>query len=338
MYRLTALFLNEKVAEPYVPINYGKVEDYRILNCLCEGAFSKTDLVRHERTKELFAVKMQHKEIVQEKQRIQNAIDELNILKRLDSPFLPTLKAAFQTNHLICLVLSGVEGRNVKELIKTNGAGFEPASVLFYMAELFFGIEYLHNHDIAHRDLTIDCLHIGRDGHIRICDFQSAKGEVKENTVCYTLCTALEYLAPETLKGRGYKRSVDWYSYGLVLVELSGVKNPYRRDTYLETIRSIGKTTIERPYFPFANDAAHLLENLLVIEGERYDSEQIFNHWYFKTVDWAAIRNQTMPPPPLRFLGQVEDKPLANGQVSEASEEDLFKDFDYDASRLPRRS
>ena len=74
-------------------------------------------------------------------------------------------------------------------------------------AEVFLGLEYLHNLDIIYRDLKPENVLMGLDGHCRLTDLGFAK-RVFDRT--FTFCGTPEYLSPEIILNKGYNHGVDW--------------------------------------------------------------------------------------------------------------------------------
>ena len=127
-----------------------------------------------------------------------------------------------------------------------------------------------------------------------------------DETTTYTMCGTAEYLAPEILFGKGYDKTCDWFSFGVVLFEMfcgyhpfksKGQKidpNIYLRKTYIPD--KVGKT------------ARDLIEKLFVSNPKKRlgykSSDEVKNHPFFKGIDFDKVLRKEYKPP---FIPKLKD-------------------------------
>ncbi|WUR03772.1 serine/threonine-protein kinase DCLK1 [Vairimorpha necatrix] len=88
---------------------------------------------------------------------------------------------------------------------------------------VLLGLEYLHSHNIIHRDIKLGNILIN-DNSIKICDFGLSCYENKNK---FTVCGTEDYVAPEVINKTSYTKSIDIYSTGKVFKTLLSLKNQY---------------------------------------------------------------------------------------------------------------
>ena len=86
---------------------------------------------------------------------------------------------------------------------------------------------YLQVVNVNARDLKPENILLDYSGHIALCDFGLCKLNMKEGNKTNTFCGTPEYLAPEVLIGKGYTKSVDWWTLGILLYEMIGGLPPF---------------------------------------------------------------------------------------------------------------
>ncbi len=136
-------------------------------------------------------------------------LDERDVLKEINNPFTAKFYYSFQNDTKLYFVIEYIEGGDLLQLLIAKGK-FSEDWTRFYAAELVLALEHLHSRGIVYRDLKGNNIMLERDGHIKVVDFGLAKflNQARANTICGTP----NYIAPEVLAGRGYTKTVDWWS------------------------------------------------------------------------------------------------------------------------------
>ena len=110
--------------------------------------------------------------------------------------------------------------------MENNPNGFlEPAQVKLYAAEIAVALMFLHHNKIVYRDLKPTNILLDAEGHIKLADFGLCKENISYDDKTGTFCGTPHYMAPEIVKtefqGGMYGPAADWWSYGVVIYEMT---------------------------------------------------------------------------------------------------------------------
>lgn len=128
----------------------------------------------------MYACKKLDKKRLKKKKGENMALLEKEILEKVNSRFIVTLAYAFQSKTALCLVMSLMNGGDLKYHIYNVGErGLERDRVMFYSAQIICGILHLHSIKIVYRDMKPENVLLDDNGHCRLSDLGLAV-EVKD--------------------------------------------------------------------------------------------------------------------------------------------------------------
>ncbi|KAI5310589.1 camp-dependent protein kinase catalytic subunit, partial [Ascosphaera atra] len=293
------------------------LDDFALQRTLGTGSFGRVHLVQSRHNQRYYAIKVLKKEQVVKMKQVEHTNDERRMLQRVKHPFLITLWGTFQDNQNLYMVMDFVEGGELFSLLRKSQRFPNPVAK-FYAAEVVLALEYLHNLNIVYRDLKPENLLLDRHGHLKITDFGFAK-EVKDIT--WTLCGTPDYLAPEVVSSKGYNKSVDWWSLGILIFEmLCGFTPFWDGGSPMKIYENILRGRVKYP--PYMNaDAQDLLSQLITPDlskrlGNLHGGpEDVKNHPWFAEVTWDRLLRKDIDAP---FI------PPVKGGQGDASQFDTY--------------
>eukprot|EP00178_Gracilaria_changii_P000286 TRINITY_DN10345_c0_g2_i1.p1 TRINITY_DN10345_c0_g2~~TRINITY_DN10345_c0_g2_i1.p1 ORF type:complete len:245 (+),score=36.91 TRINITY_DN10345_c0_g2_i1:359-1093(+) len=222
---------------------------------------------------------------------------------------------------------------------------FSEERVQFYAAEILLALEALHAAGIIYRDLKPENILLTNEGHICLTDFGLCKeGIMKEDDRTGTFCGTPEYLAPEVLKGKGYGKAVDWWSFGSLIYEMLTGLPPFYSQDVQEMYKKIMTDKLRFPSSMSENTVA-ILEALLTRDANERLKEpaKIKQHPFFKSINWDDLAAKKTTPPYIPAVkgkddtGQIDPvflqeapsiSPTETGQIDRTDQAN-FEGFTY---------
>ncbi|CAH1391875.1 unnamed protein product [Nezara viridula] len=277
-------------------------DSFEFLRTLGRGAFGRVYLAtlagENEDHDVYYAIKVLEKAVVVKSKQIKQAINEKRILQALNFPFCVYLEYSFQDNSYLYLCLPFIVcGEMFKHLTKQKR--FPEPLAKFYAAQVLLAFEYLHYCDLIFRDLKPENILIDDKGYLKITDFGFCK-IVKTRT--YTLCGTPEYLAPEVILQKGYGKSVDWWTFGILLYEMNAGRTPFRASDPMKIYEKAVKGKYSTPDY-FSYELKDLIKNIVQVDiTKRYGIlkngvNDIKDHPWFMDMNWDALFNGHIEPP-----------------------------------------
>jgi len=240
---------------------------------LGRGEFSIVYAAVHKRTKAKVAIKVIEKAELEDTSRLET---EVKILKKMRHPNIIRLKGFYDEESKLYLVMERVTGGELFSRIVELGA-YSEAAAADVIRKLLDAVHYLHERNIAHRDLKpTNLLLKSKDDHsdIKIADFGLSK-ILGENTIMQTACGTPIYVAPEVLKGEAYEKEVDLWSVGVIMYILLCGFPPFFNDgtNMAELFDQIMSADFDfpDPYFTEVSDDGRSLVNRICMRALRPD-------------------------------------------------------------------
>jgi serine/threonine-protein kinase len=120
------------------------------------------------------------------------------------------------------LVMEYLVGQTLDEVLQQTKP-MADAEALRIVSRVCDALDYLHKHEVIHRDLKPQNIMLCNDGSLRIMDFGIAKAASSKRITFGGFSPTLgtpDYMAPEQVKGQRGDERTDIYSLGAILYEM----------------------------------------------------------------------------------------------------------------------
>ena len=294
------------------------IRDYESIKIIGRGAFGEVHVCRVIKTGEIVAIKKIRKAELIKKNQIIHIRNEQLFMSKVKSPWIVELKASFQEDDFLYLVMEFIPGGDFMTLLMDKDKLTEEEAK-FYTAELILAVESIHKLDCIHRDIKPDNILIDKNGHIKLSDFGLAKvsdqlyektstkdpnynPNKKTHQKLYSCVGTAFYVAPEVLNKKGYSQEIDWWSVGVIFYEMLVGYAPFCAQ---ETQEVCSRILNHDKYLQIPNEiklskeALDLIYKMLSDSNKRLGkngADEIKSHPFFKGVDWDNIRDTMKPP------------------------------------------
>ncbi len=196
-----------------------KLEDFQMIKVIGRGSYGKVCLVEFKPNGELYAMKSLKKDILIDQEQIESTLLEKKILESMDHPFIVGLVFCFQTEDRLYFVMPFLRGGELFQHLRRFRI-FDEEKVRFYASQIGLALDHLHNYGYIYRDLKPENILMDDEGYLKIADFGMAKQFKEKDEKAMSFCGTPEYLAPEIITGVGHNKTVDWWSFGILIYEM----------------------------------------------------------------------------------------------------------------------
>ncbi|XP_063475762.1 G protein-coupled receptor kinase 4 isoform X3 [Symphalangus syndactylus] len=255
------------------PVTKNTFRHYRVLG---KGGFGEVCACQVRATGKMYACKKLQKKRIKKRKGEAMTLNEKRILEKVQSRFVVSLAYAYETKDALCLVLTIMNGGDLKfHIYNLGNPGFDEQRAVFYAAELCCGLEDLQRERIVYRDLK------------------------PENIL-------LDDRAPEVVNNEKYTFSPDWWGLGCLIYEMIQGHSPFKKfkeKVKREEVDQRIKNDTEEYSEKFSEDAKSICRMLLTKNpSERLGcrgegAAGVKQHPVFKDINFRRLEANMLDPP-----------------------------------------
>uniref|UniRef100_A0A914M0X9 Protein kinase C n=2 Tax=Meloidogyne incognita group TaxID=654580 RepID=A0A914M0X9_MELIC len=280
--------LRNETAAPEPALQFSQLYQLQREKILGSGQFGTVFSAVHRHSRREVAVKMIAKDRFSKKSSaVETLKSEVAILQAVDFQGIIKLESMFETKDKIFVVMEKMNG-DMLELILSQASGrLNERSAKFLIMQILRALRYLHSRGIAHCDLKPENVLLSdfksNFPQTKLCDFGYARF-IGETQFRKTIVGTPAYLAPEVLKKKGYNKSLDMWSVGVIVyVTLSGTFPFNENEEITDQIQNAEFMFPSNPWREIGREAIDLIQQLLKVQiEERLNIDECIAHQWLR--------------------------------------------------------
>ncbi|XP_076313732.1 serine/threonine-protein kinase D3-like isoform X2 [Tachypleus tridentatus] len=221
--------------------------------------------------------------------------NEVTILQNIHHPGVVNLEKMFETPETIFVVMEKLKGDMLEMILSSEYRRLSERITKFLIYQILTALKHLHSKNIVHCDLKPENVLLSSDSdfpQVKLCDFGFAR-IIGEKSFRKSLVGTPAYLAPEVVRNKGYNRSLDMWSVGVVIyVSLSGTF-PFNEDEDInDQIQNATFMYPPNPWKEISAEAVDLIQNLLQVKTRKRFTvdKSLFHTWLQDYQLWCDLR------------------------------------------------
>ncbi|MEL6167780.1 MAG: serine/threonine-protein kinase [Pseudomonadota bacterium] len=142
---------------------------------------------------------------------------EARALAKLDHPHIVGVHQVFEDNHTAYMALDFVQGQDLLDVIEHEPRRLQPDAVVDMLRKLLDAVDYIHSHDILHRDISPDNILLTKENEPVLIDFGAAREQAtRASRLLSQLHMVKDGYSPQEFYVQGAKQttSADLYALG----------------------------------------------------------------------------------------------------------------------------
>ncbi|GFT39705.1 hypothetical protein NPIL_56091 [Nephila pilipes] len=221
--------------------------------------------------------------------------NEVQILQNIHHPGVVNLEKMFETVERIFVVMEKLKGDMLEMILSSEKGRLSERITKFLIYQILMALKHLHLKCIVHCDLKPENVLLSSDSdfpQVKLCDFGFAR-IIGEKSFRRSVVGTPAYLAPEVLKNKGYNRSLDMWSVGVIVyVSLSGTFPFNEEEDINDQIQNAAFMYPPNPWKEISPEAIDLISNLLQVKTrKRFTVDKSLSHaWLQDYQTWCDLR------------------------------------------------
>ena len=209
--------------------------NYTILKRIGIGSYGTVFLIRSTITNNFYALKKIYIDELYHKGDMRRQLHEINILFFNKCPYLLSgIDIQITNKNILEIITPYYDGGNLENYITTNRAlnkYIKISTVWDFFIQLCYGIKYLHDNNIMHKDLKP--ANILLDDKIKptkviIIDFGVSIINKQNDNLANTIIGTPYFMCPELCENKKYSNKCDVWALGCILYELVTLEKPFQ--------------------------------------------------------------------------------------------------------------
>ena len=211
------------------------VNRYKLIKLIGTGGMGLVYLAYDQASNKEIAIKILHKDLIDEGDYLTRFLNEVSIMSGIDSPNVIKTYDSYSNSEITFFTMEYVKGKSLEELLEQGACTIDLIPKLIF--DITEGLRVIHSNDIIHRDLKPGNILLNQEGVFKITDFGVARTKSSRLTGKDMKVGSICYMAPELWKGEAPQPTSDFYALGMMLFELVTGQLPFEHNNPAEVMK-----------------------------------------------------------------------------------------------------